>query len=75
MGTLQAEDEPGLASVLDLLDAGADLGTRTEFRGHFAAGAILGRPDGRILYIRHLALGRWLMPGGHVEHAGRTVPR
>ncbi|MFD4948985.1 NUDIX hydrolase [Streptomyces sp. NPDC058239] len=38
-----------------------------EFRGHVTAGAVLADPDGRILHIRHLALNRWLLPGGHLE--------
>ncbi|MFI7104423.1 NUDIX hydrolase [Streptomyces sp. NPDC050161] len=61
-------DEKGrLAPVLDLLDAGADLTSRKEFRGHATAGAILTDPAGRVLHIRHLALDRWLLPGGHLE--------
>jgi 8-oxo-dGTP pyrophosphatase MutT (NUDIX family) len=61
------EEKPDLASVLDLLDTGADLTSRKEFRGHATAGAILADADGRILHIRHLALSRWLPPGGHLE--------
>ncbi|MCD9589552.1 MULTISPECIES: NUDIX hydrolase [unclassified Streptomyces] len=61
-------DEKGtLAPILDLLDAGADLTSRKEFRGHATAGAILADPAGRVLHIRHLALDRWLLPGGHLE--------
>ncbi|MFW6692965.1 NUDIX hydrolase [Streptomyces sp. MAR4 CNX-425] len=56
-----------LAPVLELLDAGADLTSRKEFRGHATAGAILADPAGRVLHIRHLALDRWLLPGGHLE--------
>ncbi|MDT3399014.1 NUDIX domain-containing protein [Streptomyces sp. B1866] len=61
------EDKRRLAPLLDLLDAGADLSSRKEFRGHATAGAVLADPAGRVLYIRHLALGRWLLPGGHLE--------
>jgi 8-oxo-dGTP pyrophosphatase MutT (NUDIX family) len=67
------EEKPGLAPVLDLLNTGADLTTRTEFRGHATAGVILAGPDGRILHIRHLALGRWLTPGGHLEITNETL--
>ncbi|MEK2476550.1 NUDIX hydrolase [Streptomyces noursei] len=61
------EEKGQLAPVLDLLDAGADLNSRKEFRGHATAGAILADPAGRVLHIRHLALDRWLLPGGHLE--------
>ncbi|WP_063737342.1 NUDIX hydrolase [Streptomyces sp. RTd22] len=65
------ENHPGekerLAPLLDLLNAGADLTSRKEFRGHATAGAILADPAGRVLHIRHLALDRWLLPGGHLE--------
>ncbi|WP_348538517.1 NUDIX domain-containing protein [Streptomyces sp. 4R-3d] len=61
------EEKPGLAPVLNLLDSGADLTVRSEFRGHATAGAILAGPDGRILHVHHLALHKWLLPGGHLE--------
>ncbi|MGW2919918.1 NUDIX hydrolase [Streptomyces angustmyceticus] len=63
------EEKPGLALALELLDAGADLASRKEFRGHATAGAILVGPDGRILHVHHLATGKWLLPGGHLEPA------
>ncbi|NUL03668.1 NUDIX domain-containing protein [Streptomyces lunaelactis] len=56
-----------LASILELLDADADIASRNEFRSHVTAGAILADPPGRILHIHHRALNRWLLPGGHVE--------
>jgi 8-oxo-dGTP pyrophosphatase MutT (NUDIX family) len=62
-----------LAPVIALLDAGADLTSRTEFRGHATAGAILADPEGRILHIHHLALDKWLLPGGHLEPGDATL--
>ncbi|MEU0695736.1 NUDIX domain-containing protein [Streptomyces niveus] len=56
-----------LAAIHELLDAEADLVSRKEFRGHVTAGAILADPAGRVLHIKHLALNRWLLPGGHLE--------
>ncbi|WP_026239559.1 NUDIX hydrolase [Parafrankia discariae] len=61
------EDKEALAPAVGLLDAGANLASRGEFRGHATAGAILADADGSILQIHHLALGRWLLPGGHLE--------
>ncbi|MFI1969792.1 NUDIX hydrolase [Streptomyces cinnamoneus] len=67
------DEKPDLATILGLLDAGADLASRKEFRGHATAGAILARPDGRILHIHHLALDNWLLPGGHLEAQDDTL--
>lgn len=61
------DEKPLFAPLTELLDAEADLTSRKEFRGHVTAGAVLADPDGRILHIRHLALNRWLLPGGHLE--------
>ncbi|MBB4785078.1 NUDIX domain-containing protein [Streptomyces rapamycinicus] len=61
------EEKTTLAPVLDLLDSGADLTSRKEFRGHATAGAVLIDDDGQALFIEHLALGKWLLPGGHLE--------
>ena len=62
------EEKERLACISALLDAPpTDLTSRKEFRGHATAGAILADPTGRVLHIRHLALNRWLLPGGHLE--------
>jgi 8-oxo-dGTP pyrophosphatase MutT (NUDIX family) len=67
------EQRQHLAPARELLDAGADLTTRSEFRGHATAGAVLANPDQRILHIHHLALNRWLLPGGHLENSDATL--
>ncbi|MFJ8250239.1 NUDIX hydrolase [Streptomyces sp. NPDC094466] len=67
------EDKPSLAAVFDLLDTDADLASRKEFRAHATAGAVLLGPDSRILHIRHLALDKWLLPGGHLEPEDDTL--
>jgi len=61
------EEKPQLEPVLALLDERADLTSRKEFRGHATAGAVLTDPAGRVLFIHHLALDAWLLPGGHLE--------
>ncbi|MFB7323399.1 NUDIX hydrolase [Streptomyces sp. NPDC056190] len=62
----EASDE--LAPLFGLLGQDAQLASRKEFRGHVTAGAILADAEGRILFIEHVALGRWLTPGGHLEN-------
>ncbi|KOG91684.1 NUDIX hydrolase [Streptomyces varsoviensis] len=60
------DEKTALAPALDLLAGGADLTSRKEFRGHATAGAVLV-DGGQALFIEHAALGRWLLPGGHLE--------
>lgn len=71
----QHPDEKDRLSVLsDVLDeAGDSIASRKEYRGHVTAGAVLIRPDGRVLQIEHKALGIWLLPGGHVEDSDATL--
>ncbi|WP_432191125.1 NUDIX hydrolase [Streptomyces sp. bgisy027] len=64
---VRPHDTGQLVDLLELLDASADLTSRKEFRGHVTAGAILVDPAGRVLHVRHVALNRWLLPGGHLE--------
>lgn len=61
------EEKDTLAVVDALLDGGADVTSRKEYRGHVTAGAVLVNDSGAVLFIRHVALGKWLTPGGHVE--------
>ncbi|MCX5341905.1 NUDIX hydrolase [Streptomyces atratus] len=70
---IHPEEKPDLAPVLALLDTGAGLTSRKEFRAHATAGAILAGPDNRILHIHHLVLDKWLLPGGHLEPEDETL--
>jgi 8-oxo-dGTP pyrophosphatase MutT (NUDIX family) len=57
-----------LAPLLQALDTGADLTSRKEFNGgHVTCGAVVIDHDRRLLLIQHKALGKWLLPGGHLE--------
>jgi len=56
-----------LQPAYDLLEAGADLTSRKEFRGHATAGALLIDDRRRVLLMRHRVLETWLFPGGHLE--------
>ena len=52
---------------------GTALASREEFRGHLTAGAVVVDPLWRVLHVKHRALDRWLMPGGHVEPQDRSM--
>ncbi|MDH6135812.1 8-oxo-dGTP pyrophosphatase MutT (NUDIX family) [Kitasatospora sp. MAA4] len=67
------EDMAGLALPLSLLDSGAELASRKEFRGHVTAGAVLVNEHRHVLFIRHIALDKWLTPGGHLEAEDTTL--
>lgn len=67
------EEKDEFAPVLALLADGADLTSRKEFRGHVTAGAVLLNPAGEMLLIHHLATGKWLTPGGHLEPADTSL--
>lgn len=57
-----------MALLFHALNEAHDVTSRKEFRiGHVTAGAAVVDPAGRVLMIRHKALGKWLLPGGHVE--------
>ena len=49
------------------LEAGRSVTRRSDLPIHVTCGAIVRRPDGRLLQIRHRALDCWLFPGGHLE--------
>jgi 8-oxo-dGTP pyrophosphatase MutT (NUDIX family) len=61
------EDAATVADLRSLMDAGADVCSRSEFRGHVTCGAILLDGVGNALMIHHRALDKWLFPGGHLE--------
>ncbi|MFD4410430.1 NUDIX domain-containing protein [Streptomyces sp. NPDC058467] len=71
----QHPDEKDRLSVLsEVLDeAGDSITSRKECQGQVTAGAVLLRPDGRVLQIEHKALGIRLFPGGHVEDSDATL--
>ncbi|PSK58017.1 putative DHNTP pyrophosphohydrolase [Streptomyces sp. 111WW2] len=67
------EDKGQLAPLVELLDEVPDVTSRSEFRGHVTAGAVLMNAEGRVLHIHHNALEKWLLPGGHVEAEDVTL--
>ncbi|SDH61719.1 8-oxo-dGTP pyrophosphatase MutT, NUDIX family [Sinosporangium album] len=57
-----------LAPLTRALERGTDLTSRKTFDGgHVTAGAVVIDDTDRLLLIHHKALGRWLLPGGHLE--------
>ncbi|MGY1454172.1 NUDIX hydrolase [Streptomyces sp. SS8] len=68
------EDKTRLAGLVDLLGrAGDAIASRNTLPGHVTAGAVLLNADGRVLFIEHRALSKWLLPGGHVEPGDVTL--
>jgi hypothetical protein len=64
-----------LQPLTDALAAGTDLTSRKKFKGgHVTCGAVVIDDTRRLLLIRHIALGRWLLPGGHLEPEDGTLP-
>lgn len=52
------------------ISQGHALEERTTFPGHITTSAIIVSPDhSQLLLIDHVAIGRWLQPGGHYEPA------
>jgi 8-oxo-dGTP pyrophosphatase MutT (NUDIX family) len=63
---LEAES---LAWIRRFVAAPEDPFARENPVGHVTASAVVARPDGEaFLLVFHRKLGRWLQPGGHVEH-------
>lgn len=67
-----ADEKTALAPVWALLDDGAEVTSRKEFRGHVTASAIVIN-NGRVLLVHHRALDTWLRPGGHLEDGDTTL--
>ena len=63
-----------LAKLCEAVSAGGDLTSRKELPGHVTCGAVVVDPSLRVLHIRHNALDRWLLPGGHVEPSDASLP-
>jgi 8-oxo-dGTP pyrophosphatase MutT (NUDIX family) len=61
------DEDNDLSRLVTALDDGSRLTERGEFRGHVTCSVALADPDWRVLHVRHRTLGRWLVPGGHLE--------
>jgi 8-oxo-dGTP pyrophosphatase MutT (NUDIX family) len=67
-------ERTALAALLDGVFAGGDLTSRKQLPGHVTCGAVVVDPGFRVLHIRHNALDRWLLPGGHLEPSETSLP-
>ena len=61
------DERRGLWRLTRSLVNEADLTSRKEFGGHVTTGAVIIGPTWQVLHVRHRALDRWLLPGGHLE--------
>ena len=71
-------DGPAIKSlelILQLLECSPNPFSRHQFTpGHITASGLVLAPDGRrVLLVHHRRLGRWLLPGGHVEPEDDTI--
>jgi 8-oxo-dGTP pyrophosphatase MutT (NUDIX family) len=69
------EDRDRVAPVEAALDTGDEAALSSRLSpGHLTAGAILiDRTSGVVLQLKHAKLGRWLLPGGHVELSDQSL--
>ncbi|GII90521.1 NUDIX hydrolase [Sinosporangium siamense] len=57
-----------LRPLTDALASGKELTSRKQFDGgHVTCGAVVIDDTGKLLLIQHKTLGKWLLPGGHLE--------
>jgi 8-oxo-dGTP pyrophosphatase MutT (NUDIX family) len=64
-----------LELILQLLECSPQPFSRHQFTpGHITASGLVLAPDGvHVLLVHHRRLGRWLLPGGHVEPADDMI--
>lgn len=67
------EEKAGLAPLLELAAQPHSVTARTMMPGHVTCGVIAVNVAHQVLQIRHRILGRWLLPGGHVESEDLTL--
>jgi 8-oxo-dGTP pyrophosphatase MutT (NUDIX family) len=63
-----------LAPLVSCLADGAEVTSRSTVPGHVTCGAGVINQAGKVLMIRHKALDRWLLPGGHIDPTDPGLP-
>jgi 8-oxo-dGTP pyrophosphatase MutT (NUDIX family) len=66
-GYLTEHDGTDLARLREQLAMPQPMFHRTNMVGHITASGLVVNPDGEVLLVGHLGLGKWLQPGGHVD--------
>lgn len=71
------EESRTLAPLTGALAAGSILDCRTDYSagGHITCGAAVLNTSGRVLFVLNRNLGRWLLPGGHLEPRDSSLHR
>lgn len=69
------EEAPELSVLLTALESTSGLIGRNEFQsgGHITCGAVVLNSAGDILSVLNKPLGKWLLPGGHLEHSDSSL--
>ncbi|MFI6485099.1 NUDIX hydrolase [Nonomuraea sp. NPDC050663] len=62
-----------VARLQQALATSDDLSSRSTFPLHVTAGAVAIDDTNKVLMIHHLALNRWLLPGGHLEPSDTSL--
>ncbi len=62
------------APLLSSLAEGANVTSRSAVPRHVTCGAAVIDETGKLLVIHHKALGRWLLPGGHLDPGDPGLP-
>lgn len=68
------DERDQLGALLGALDGPTDIASRSTFTGHVTCAAIVVDPLGHVLHVLHLASGKVLPPGGHVEPCDESLP-
>jgi 8-oxo-dGTP pyrophosphatase MutT (NUDIX family) len=71
---LDGQTLKSLELIRMLLECSPDPFSREQFApGHITCSGLVLTPDARLLIVHHRRLGRWLLPGGHVELSDATI--
>jgi 8-oxo-dGTP pyrophosphatase MutT (NUDIX family) len=68
------DEHENAAPLLSSLADGTDVTSRSTMPGHVTCGAAVINDTGKVLLIRHKALERWLLPGGHIDPGDPGLP-
>ncbi|GAA0992446.1 hypothetical protein GCM10009555_081510 [Acrocarpospora macrocephala] len=67
------DERDNVQQLLEALEAGGDLSSRSTVPLHVTCSAAVINDVNQVLMIHHTALGKWLIPGGHLEDADGSL--